>query len=228
MSKLKAMYPAKGRDNYIKPLYDEAKSRELYHFDHDAVDDDDLILKKKFNGTFEDEISKFESDYILNWDLKNEYLGMQLAEWLSLGYDIRKQNHKMQPNDDTPKVKKMIESVPLEDEGRTGLITWQPPFYHIPYHLDVLASTGLDPEVTIKDGYRVLIFLTDWWPGEYLIWGNTTIDHWKAGDVLAWPAFKYPHGTCNISHHTGYRVRLSGIGGDQFKEWIASDDIIEV
>ena len=41
MSDLKAMYPAKGRDNYIKPLYDEAKSRQLYHFDHDAPDDKD-------------------------------------------------------------------------------------------------------------------------------------------------------------------------------------------
>ena len=52
MSDLKAMYPAKGRDNYIKPLYDEAKSRQLYHFDHDAPDDKDLVLKKKFQGVF--------------------------------------------------------------------------------------------------------------------------------------------------------------------------------
>ena len=118
--------------------------------------------------------------------------------------------------------------VPFENEKKQIFITEQKSCHYIPYHLDILASSGLDAKKVIKNGYRMLIFLTDWWPGEFMIWGNTNITGWKAGWILAWPALKYPHGTANISHHTGYRVRISALAGDTFHDWIKDPAIIEI
>ena len=61
-----------------------------------------------------------------------------------------------------------------------------------------------------------------------MIWGTTTIQKWKAGWILAWPALKYPHGTANASHHAGYRMRWSGIVNQETMDWLQNDNIVEV
>lgn len=212
----------------MTPLFDFAKKQNLYHFDHQKPDDDDIIFKPKFRGNWKDELDHFVCEQKAFIDMENEYTKMQVQEWLNLGYDFHKFNGKMTPNAKTPIIQKMIDYVPLLPEKKQAFITEQKPCHYIPYHLDVLASSGLDADKVIKQGYRVLIFLTDWWPGEFMIWGNTHITGWKAGHILAWPALKYPHGTANISHHTGYRVRISALGNNEFLEWCKSDDIINV
>ena len=87
---------------------------------------------------------------------------------------------------------------------------------------------GIEADKVIKNGFRVIVFLTDWMPGEFMLWGTTTIQKWKAGWILAWPALKYPHGTSNVSHHVGYRVRCSGLATEETMEWVKNNDIIEV
>ena len=210
------------------PLFNFAKKQNLYHFDHDAPDDNDIIFKPKFTGEWQHELEHFVTEQKAFVDMENEYTKMQVQEWLNLGYDFHKFNGKMVPNENTPMIKKMAEMVPFENEKKQIFITEQKSCHYIPYHLDILASSGLDAKKVIKNGYRMLIFLTDWWPGEFMIWGNTNITGWKAGWILAWPALKYPHGTANISHHTGYRVRISALAGDTFHDWIKDPAIIEI
>jgi len=41
------------------PLFDFAKTQNLYHFDIDQPDDDDIILKPKFVGDWEQDILNF-------------------------------------------------------------------------------------------------------------------------------------------------------------------------
>lgn len=209
-----------------KSSFTLAKEQGLYHFDYDLPNDNDIILKRKFKGDFVNEISSYKHEWTYNLDVTNHNAQLTIAEWLEAGYDFTKQNHKMRANEHTPLANKIINSVPFENSE--SMIMWQPPFHHIPFHLDHLKTTPMPEEDKLTKGYRMLIMLTDWWPGEFMIWGSETIDHWKAGDVLLWPACKYPHGTANISHHTGYRIRIGGTLGSDFWEWMNSDEIVEV
>lgn len=215
--------------NIPTPLFDFAKTQNLYHFDLDKPDDDDIILKPKFAGDWTDDLANFKAKPT-HFDMSKEHTQMQLEEWIGLRYDITKFLSKMDPSEElTPKIKKIADSVPMDrDETIQSLITRQEPGQYIPYHMDVLTSSGIESSKVVERGYRAIVFLTDWQPGEFMIWGTTPIMKWKAGWVLAWPALKYPHGTANSSHHAGYRLRVSGLATDEFMDWLADDSIIDV
>ena len=210
------------------PLFDFAKTQNLYHFDIDQPDDDDIILKSKFVGDWEQDILNFRPRPT-DFNLQKEHTAMQIEEWLNLRYDISKFLSKMVPDETTPKLQKIANSVPMDcNEPIQSQITEQKPGQYIPYHMDVLTSSGIEASQVVDRGYRVIVFLTDWQPGEFMMWGTTTIQKWKAGWILAWPALKYPHGTANCSHHAGFRLRVSGLATPEFMDWLADDTLIEV
>lgn len=211
------------------PLFDFAKTQNLYHFDINKPDDNDIILKPKFRGNWQADLDNFKPRPT-DFDLSKEHTRMQIEEWMNLRYDISKFFSKMIPTEnETPTIKKMAEMVPMDQNENIQIqITEQKPGQYIPYHMDVLTSSGIESTKVIERGYRVIVFLTDWQPGEFMIWGHTPIMKWQAGWILAWPALKYPHGTANASHHAGYRVRISGLANDSLLDWINDDNIIDV
>jgi len=211
------------------PLIDEAKKYGLYHFDHEKPNDNDIIFKQKFKGDWDEELDKFKPiDYSYDFDIKNT--ARQWEEWINLDYDPKSFSKKMSVDSAvTPKFSKIVESVPFDKTNVIqSWITEQKPNQHIPYHVDLLTTAGYDPKVVSKTGYRMLVFLTDWWPGECMVWGTQTFTQWKAGWILGFPAMKYPHGTANVSHHTGFRLRISGLITDELKSWLDNDSIIEI
>ena len=210
------------------PLFDFAKQQNLYHFDIDQPDDNDIILKPKFIGDWQKDLDNFKPRPT-DFNLEKQHTRMQIEEWMNLRYDISKFFSKMIPDETTPIIKKMVEAIPFDSKENIQMqITEQKPGQYIPYHMDVLTSSGIEASKVVKNGYRIIIFLTDWKPGEFMIWGTTPIQKWKAGWILAWPALKYPHGTANSSHHAGYRCRISGLATKETMDWIASDRLIDV
>ena len=210
------------------PLFDFAKTQKLYHFDIDKEDDDDIIFKPKFKCNWTHELDNFKPRPT-DFNLEREYTRMQVEEWLNLRYDVSKFLQKMSPDDTVPILQKLGASIPMDkNETPQVQITEQKPGQYVPYHMDIMASTGIESKKVVERGYRVIVFLTDWLPGEFMIWGTTVIQKWKAGHILAWPALKYPHSTANASHHTGYRMRWSGLVTDDFHKWINNDEIMEV
>ena len=210
------------------PLFDFAKTQKLYHFDIDKEDDDDIIFKPKFKCNWTHELDNFKPRPT-DFNLEREYTRMQVEEWMNLRYDVSKFLQKMAPDDTVPTLQRLSASIPMDkNETLQVQITEQKPGQYVPYHMDIMASTGIETKKVIEKGYRVIVFLTDWLPGEFMIWGTTVIQKWKAGYILAWPALKYPHSTANASHHTGYRMRWSGLVTDEFHKWLNSDEIMEV
>ena len=97
---------------------------------------------------------------------------------------------------------------------------------NIPMHMDVNASAsdaGFTIEDTIKRGIRIIVFVTDWDPGQIFMMGNRVITQWHAGNTLYWPVTKYPHGTYNGSHKPCYRIRISGLATSCFYKQIEND-----
>jgi len=210
------------------PLFDYAKKQNLYHFDLEKPDDSDIIFKPKFKCNWTHELDSFKPRPT-DFNLEREHTRMQIEEWLNLRYDVGNFLQKMIPDDTVPVLQKLGDSIPFDRSETLQIqITEQKPGQYIPYHMDVMASTGIESQKVINKGYRVIVFLTDWKPGEFMIWGTTTIQKWKAGWILAWPALKYPHGTANASHHAGYRMRWSGIVNQETMDWLQNDNIVEV
>ena len=97
---------------------------------------------------------------------------------------------------------------------------------NIPMHLDVNASAsdaGFTIDDTIKRGVRIIVFVTDWEPGQVFMMGNRVMTQWHAGNTLFWPVTKYPHGTYNGSHQSCYRIRISGLATEHFNKVIQND-----
>jgi hypothetical protein len=211
------------------PLFEFAKKQKLYHFDVDKPDDDDLIFKPKFKCNWKEELKNFKPMGGTPFELERLYSRMQIEEWINLDYDFAKWLKKMIPDETTPILKKISKSIPFDKEEIMQVqIHQQKPGQYVPYHMDVMASTGISSQKVIEKGYRVILFLTDWMPGQFMIWGTTVIQKWKAGHVLAWPALKYPHGTSNASHGVRYTMRFSGLATDEFHSWLKSDKIEEI
>lgn len=220
------------KDDIKAPLFDHIKKYNLYHFDKDLPDDDDIIFKPKFNGDWKKELENFQPQhYEYNFDRESTRLNWQ--HWVNLGYNPNSMSARMPVDKNLHKnIFKITEQIPFDQTVPVqSYITEQKPMQHIPYHVDMLGTYNddLNDQNKIAElGYRVLVFLTDWWPGEFMQWGNTTITKWKAGYILGWPAMKYPHGTANVSLHSGFRLRMSGLINKDLKSWLNSDSVIEI
>ena len=217
-------------NNYpIPPSFERAKELNDYHWDLSKPNDPDIIFKQKFRGNWQEEVKLYQP-LEMEVDLSIESAQQSWKEWLKLGYDAKSWSRKMAVDSITmPKIYKCCEQIKWDPAYPSQCwLTEQKPMQHLPLHMDYLGSVKIDPKVATEKGWRMLVFLTDWWPGEFMVWGTETISHWKAGWVLAWPAYKYPHGTANVSYHSGFRLKTAGIMSDTLKEWLASDNIIDI
>ena len=66
---------------------------------------------------------------------------------------------------------------------------------------------GYDP----LDIVRVTIMLEDWQPGQFMIYGNSVYQQWRAGEVHMhdWP--NIPHATANASEHSRITLQVTGL-----------------
>jgi enamine deaminase RidA (YjgF/YER057c/UK114 family) len=66
---------------------------------------------------------------------------------------------------------------------------------------------GYDP----LDIVRATVMLEDWQPGQFMIYGNSVYQQWRAGEVHMhdWP--NVPHATANASEHTRITLQVTGL-----------------
>ena len=75
-----------------------------------------------------------------------------------------------------------------------------------------------DPDPDLDDyGYdtddivRVTVMLEDWQPGQFMIYGNTVYQQWRAGDCHFFDWKNVPHATANASEHTRITLQITGL-----------------
>ena len=190
------------------PLFDFAKQQNLYHFDIDQPDDNDIILKPKFIGDWQKDLDNFKPRPT-DFNLEKQHTRMQIEEWMNLRYDISKFFSKMIPDETTPIIKKMAEAIPFDSKENIQMqITEQKPGQYIPYHMDVLTSSGIEASKVVKNGYRIIIFLTDWRIGQVFGCVDESITKWKAGDVFTFEDDDY-HWSANTGMSDKYTIVIS-------------------
>jgi hypothetical protein len=74
----------------------------------------------------------------------------------------------------------------------------------LPTHKDTFYTLRQEHNVELDDCYRYLIFLEDWVFGHYVGFEDTSITHWKAGDVWKFTGHEMHYGVnaSNVSFHT--------------------------
>jgi hypothetical protein len=79
-------------------------------------------------------------------------------------------------------------------------------------------SSIRDPDPDLEDyGYdtndivRATVMLEDWQPGQFMIYGNTVYQQWRAGDCHFFDWKNVPHATANASEHTRITLQVTGL-----------------
>ena len=74
----------------------------------------------------------------------------------------------------------------------------------LPTHKDTFYTLRQEHNVELDDCYRYLIFLEDWVFGHYVGFEDTSITHWKNGDVWKFTGHElhYAVNASNVSFHT--------------------------
>lgn len=215
------------------------KYRNLYDFVKEEISD--YHFDKWRDDTHEKDINFNKFKIITDWQkLVNEFDGIPGTDpdltrpttrkhydlWKQIGYDSKSTFGRRQ---DLLKTKTefglRLASV-LGLEFPQIVMTEQAVGQNIPMHMDVNASAsdaGFTMDDTIKRGVRIIVFVTDWEPGQVFMMGNRVMTQWHAGNTLFWPVTKYPHGTYNGSHESCYRIRISGLATEHFYKVIQND-----
>jgi hypothetical protein len=125
--------------------------------------------------------------------------------------------HKFSPMDGNyPELDQAIETIGL-DECQCVIMSQEPGMFNM-WHNDEYGSYGKRDKSQIR---RVLVFLTDYKPCQFLQWGGTVIQDWQAGDIICdWGSES--HGTANASEHTRIMLRLTGVVTDRYNNFIRS------
>jgi len=79
------------------------------------------------------------------------------------------------------------------------------------YHLDVLPHHA---DVSFDQVIRFVIFLEDWEPGHFYMYGTRTLSHWRAGDFHTFDWQNVPHCTANAGLCPRVSLMITGIKTD--------------
>lgn len=69
---------------------------------------------------------------------------------------------------------------------------------------------------------RIAVFLQDWEPGQFYMYGTKVLTHWKAGEAHIFDWANVPHATANASHNPRVSLLLTGLKSDRTREIIAN------
>jgi hypothetical protein len=84
-------------------------------------------------------------------------------------------------NEEIPNAQQFKDALNVDN----GSVTWTCilPNVILPTHKDTFYTMRQEFDVSIEQCYRYLLFLEDWVFGHYVGFEDTSITHWKAGDV---------------------------------------------
>jgi hypothetical protein len=111
--------------------------------------------------------------------------------------------------DQFPEIKKMVDYWGLDNVTYRCHVQW--PGQTFAMHIDKLWHRNpVDPSRIV----RLIVSLDDYEPGQILIYGNSVLTQWKAGDVHIFDTLNVPHGTFNISAKPRPNLTITGLRTD--------------
>lgn len=230
--------------------WDWTVANSEYHFDNTVHDEE---------GTWYKELGRFPNPELwqeematvikrsapINWETR-KYFGdsFEVSPMLSKEeYDIAKAggNPKLEITnmldefDDLPVLKSMCDYFGIEDAPNLKKGLKKKYRSHAQFtgqmfnkHIDKLWEwCPEDPERIV----RIAIFLQDWVPGQFYMYGTKVLTHWRAGEAHIFDWANVPHATANCSSDPRVSLLLTGLKSDRTRAIIeqgTKDTIFEL
>lgn len=187
-----------GEWNYAIPQIIE-KSKEL--------DWEDITKSGKrpgFKGGVSPMINQEEHDREIRGLKDTEYTNIVLENYL----------------DQFPEIKKMVDMWHLENVTYRCHVQWPGQTFAI--HIDKLWHRNpVNPSRIV----RLIVSLDDYEPGQVIIYGNSVLTKWHAGDIHIFDTLNVPHGTFNISTKPRPNLTITGLRTAKTDELLAQANI---
>ena len=209
--------------NY-KSSYKYTKTLSNYHFDKWRIESEGDWYHKlgRFEGDWSGDVEKIiEKSKELGWDQSTAqgqrpgFPGGQSPMRAQEEYD--RKLHGLDKTDQTnlvledyldqfPSIKKMVDHWALEKVSYRAHVQWPGQFFGV--HIDKLWHRNpIDPARIVS----IIISLADYEPGQLLIYGNSVLTQWRAGDVHIFDTLNVPHGTATISIKPRPNIAITGL-----------------
>jgi hypothetical protein len=108
--------------------------------------------------------------------------------------------------DQFPEIKQMVDHWGLEKPTYRCHVQW--PGQTFAVHIDKLWHRNpTDPSRIV----RLIVSLDDYEPGQVIVYGNSVLTQWQAGDVHIFDTLNVPHGTFNISTKPRPNLTITGL-----------------
>jgi hypothetical protein len=208
----------------FKSSYEYTKTFSNYHFDkwHQEQEGNWYHKLGRFEGDWGSNVSEIiEKSKELTWDqstksgLRPGFVGGQSPmkdqeeyDRIAHGLDKTDQTNLVLENylDQFPKIKAMVDYWCLEKVSYRAHIQWPGQFFGV--HIDKLWHRNpVDPARIV----RIIVNLADYEPGQMLLYGNSVLTQWHAGDVHIFDTLNVPHGTCNLSTSPRPNITITGL-----------------
>jgi hypothetical protein len=108
--------------------------------------------------------------------------------------------------DQFPKIKSMIDYWQLENVSYRAHV--QLPGQCFGLHIDKLWHRCPTNPARIV---RLILCLEDYEPGQILLYGNSTVTQWRAGDIHMFDTLNVPHATVNLSTKARPNITITGL-----------------
>lgn len=204
--------------------YEYTKTFSNYHFDKWTVEGDGDWYHSlgRFEGDWSADVEKIiEKSKDLSWDqstksgLRPGFKGGQSPMRVQEEYD--RAQHGLDKIDQTnlvledfldqfPTIKKMIDYWELEKVSYRAHVQWPGQCFGV--HIDKLwHRCPEDPSRIV----RFILNLADYEPGQVLLYGNSVLTQWHAGDIHIFDTLNVPHGTVNLSTSPRPNITITGL-----------------
>jgi len=218
-------------ERIMESNWELGKARSNYHFDKTQPDDDAFKICGQFAGDWQDELENaYANMSVVTWpsrwkregktDPRGNLAQYEINDIINAGGDPEQPMYQGSTTIG-PAMENMIKTL--------GLISPRHKL-HI-QHTGESVAMHFDKHYEVNDHpdevHRFLIALTDWEPGQFIIFGNKVCEKWKAGHFLTFDWQNMPHGTANASFHKRPLLSVIGIATPKTMEILAGNaDII--
>jgi hypothetical protein len=210
--------------------WDWCVERSAYHFNHDHEDEPGewFRILGKFQDDWSDELATLDISELssITWATRkyspfydkddgareqSKMLAQEEYDLIATGAGVNLQlTDVIEKPDFGPILTKMSEFFGLENVW--GRLHIQRPGQMFNYHIDKLWDHCPEDPGRVC---RILIFLTDWEPGQFFCHGTHTLAHWKAGTAITFDWANVPHASANASRHDRPLMILTGLTTDK-------------
>jgi hypothetical protein len=85
-----------------------------------------------------------------------------------------------------------------------------PPGHYLPSHRDLYGFYKSQINVNISKIQRYIIFLEDWYDGQFATVEDQTFTNWKVGDMIGWVGDDL-HSAANLGINDRYTLQITGV-----------------